>query len=211
MSAYSRHKPGFYLVNGITLYRLLASFVLLFLVATGREETFKWMLAISFFTDAIDGPLARRFHTVSPAGARLDSIADDLTIVSAIVGMIVFKPSFITEELTLVVILAGLYLVQVFMALARYHKLTSFHTILAKVAAVFQGVFLILLFFLPEPPYILFYAAAVVTILDLVEEMILIWMLPVWQTDVRGIFWILRKRNTAGNRSQRADSSHGTR
>ena len=36
--------------------------------------------------------------------------------------------------------------------------------------------------------------AAIVTGLDLVEEIILILLLPKWETDVKGLFWVLRRR-----------------
>jgi hypothetical protein len=61
---------------------------------------------------------------------------------------------------------------------------------------MFQGSFLILAFFLPDPPEVLFYAAVAVTAIDLIEEIILVFMLPKWQVDVKGIYWVLRgKKN----------------
>src|SRR5688572_8384024 len=137
-------RSSFYIINAITLYRLLAAFVLLYFIITGKQQIFKWMLAISFITDAVDGFLARRFHVVSVIGARLDSIADDLTMLMAILGIIFFEPEFIRQELTMVLILTGLYLLQMILALVKYGKLTSFHTYLAKFAAVLQAVFVIL-------------------------------------------------------------------
>jgi CDP-diacylglycerol--glycerol-3-phosphate 3-phosphatidyltransferase len=55
-------RAPYYLINGITGYRMLAAPVLVWLIFTGNLDLFKWMLAISFFTDLIDGYLARRFH-----------------------------------------------------------------------------------------------------------------------------------------------------
>ena len=42
-------------VNLVTLYRTVAFPVLLVLVFADRWDWFKWMLALSFFTDSIDG------------------------------------------------------------------------------------------------------------------------------------------------------------
>lgn len=39
--------------------------------------------------------------------------------------------------------------------------------------AILQGVFLVLLFFLPNPHYELFYAATFVTVFELIEEIII--------------------------------------
>ena len=84
-------KRNYYLVNAITTYRLLASPILVILVFTEQYDAFKWMLAISFATDAVDGFLARRLNVISNLGSKLDSLADDLTIVAATIGVYVFK------------------------------------------------------------------------------------------------------------------------
>ncbi|HYD20610.1 MAG TPA: CDP-alcohol phosphatidyltransferase family protein, partial [Flavipsychrobacter sp.] len=88
----------------------------------------------------------------------------------------------------------ALFVSQIIMALVRYGKVSSFHTYLAKAAALLQGSFLILLFFLEEPPVILFYIATAVTALDLAEEMILVLLLPSWQADVKGLYWVLKEK-----------------
>ena len=190
------HKTGFYIVNGITVYRLVAAFFLLFLVVDGQPRLFKWMLALSFFTDAVDGFLARRWDVVTETGSRLDSIADDLTVLMGIVGMCVFLPDFVHSQLALIFILTGMYLLQLLLALLRYGKPTSFHTYLAKLAAVMQGVFLVLLFFLPQPVVGLFYLAAAITFLDLAEEIVLVLLLPQWKSDVKGLYWLKKAGKT---------------
>lgn len=182
------------MVNGITLYRLIAAPALLVLILTRQADVFKWLLVLSFFTDAIDGYLARKYKVVSVMGAKLDSIADDMTVVASLIGIFVLKPAFIKQEYLSLILLLALFVIQVTMALLRYRKTTSFHTYLAKLAAVCQAAFLILAFFLPDPPRILFYLAVVVTALDLIEESIMIWLLPEWEADVKGIYWILRRR-----------------
>jgi CDP-diacylglycerol--glycerol-3-phosphate 3-phosphatidyltransferase len=182
------------MVNAITVYRLVAAFLLLYLIIKKQEDIFKWFLAISFFTDAIDGYLARKYKAVSVMGSKLDSIADDLTILMAIIGVFVLEPGFIGHELPWVFVLLVLYFSQLILSLIRYHKLSSFHTYAAKVAAVLQGSFLILLFFLPEWPLWLFRIAAIFTIIDLVEEIILVLLLREWKTDVKGLYWVMRRK-----------------
>ncbi|MFZ1368859.1 MAG: CDP-alcohol phosphatidyltransferase family protein [Ferruginibacter sp.] len=191
----STHKKAWYVINGITLYRVVAAPFLLVLLFTGRYELFKWLLGLSFFTDLIDGFLARKFKVTSVAGTRLDSIGDDLTILVAMTGLFVMKPEFIKQEKVAFIILFALFLVQTIYAFIRYGKMTSFHTWLAKAAAIFQGVFLLLVFFTGEPNMILFYTAVLVTMLELIEEIILVYLLPVWQTDVKGIFQVFNKKN----------------
>ncbi len=181
------------LVNGITIYRIIAAPLLIFLVVYDKMDYFKWLLAVSFFTDAIDGYLARRFNVTSIAGARLDSIGDDLTVLAGTIGLIIFKFSFLKQEMFLLIFLLALFIVQTVFALFKYGKMTGFHTYAAKTAAVLQGMFLILLFFLPEPLYGLFYAAVMITALQLVEEIIIIFWLPEWEANVKGLYWINKR------------------
>ncbi len=196
----STHKKAWYVINGITLYRVIAAPFLLVLLFTGRYELFKWLLGLSFFTDLIDGFLARKFKVTSIAGTRLDSIGDDLTILVAMTGLFVMKPEFIKQEKIAFIILLALFLVQTIYAFIRYGKMTSFHTWLAKAAAIFQGVFLLLVFFTGEPNMILFYTAVLVTMLELIEEIILVYLLPVWETDVKGIYRLFKKKKQASRK-----------
>jgi len=188
-------KGSYYIVNGITLWRVIMAPLVIFLAFRHAGGWFKWLLAVSFFTDAIDGLLARKYRVISKAGSRLDSVGDDLTVLSAFVGMLIFKIDFVKQQLVILCILAGLWLLQLVLSLIRYRRMSSFHTWLAKCAAVLQAVFLLLLFFLPEPPYWLFYAAACVTILDLVEEIGMVLLLKDWKSDVKSIFPLLKGEN----------------
>lgn len=191
-------KKSRYIITGITLWRILMAPVIIFLAVKGLAHWFKWFLALSFFTDAIDGTLARRYHVTGKMGAKLDSIGDDLTILAAFVGMVIFQFDFVLKQLNVLIVLAALYVLQVTLALYRYRKLTAFHTYLAKAAAIFQALFLLGLFFWPGMPIGYFYTAAILTALDLVEEIILVLLLPKWEQDVRGLYWVMRR--ASGNK-----------
>jgi phosphatidylglycerophosphate synthase len=194
MGAIMKRIKKLYIINGITLYRMIAAPFLIYLILTHRFDIFKWLLLISFFTDAIDGYLARMYKITSAFGSRIDSIADDLTIIAAIVGIYVWHPTFIMYEIVPIAILLALYLVQNALALIRYRRLTSFHTYSAKIAAVLQGIFIVAYFFLPYPLYWLFYLAVIFTIIDLLEEIILILLIPEYRTDVKGWYWLKKEK-----------------
>lgn len=187
-------KLSYKIINGITIYRIIAAPLLIYLAYIKNLDIFKWLLCISFMTDLIDGYLARRFKVTSIIGSKLDSIGDDLTIVAAIIGAFVFRYQFIIEEIIPLLILLGLFIIQNTLAFIRYRKMTSFHTYLAKIGAILQGAFFILIFFFIEPLYFLFYTAAIITGLNLIEEIIMILMLPKWEANVKGIYWILKRR-----------------
>ncbi|MBW7914326.1 MAG: CDP-alcohol phosphatidyltransferase family protein, partial [Taibaiella sp.] len=101
---------------------------------------------------------------------------------------------FIQQQLVLIIVLLALLVIQTVMALVRYGKISSFHTYLAKIAALLQGSFLILLFFLPEPPLTLFYIASAVTIIEILEEMAMVIILPEWKANIHGLYWALKDR-----------------
>ena len=191
----NNHKQAWYVINGITFYRIIAApFLLVFLFAK-QYEVFKWLLGLSFFTDLIDGYLARKFQVTSILGTKLDSIGDDLTVLAGLIALFVLKLEFIKQHMIIFIVLLVLFLVQITYGFIRYKKMTSFHTYLAKTAALLQGVFLILVLFTEEPSLILFYVSAIVTMLELTEEIILIRLLPKWQANVKGIYWVLKKKN----------------
>ena len=79
-------KTSYYIINGITFYRMISSLLLLYFIISDQPDLFKWFLAISFFTDAIDGFLARYYHVTSIMGAKIDSIGDDLTVLMGLIG-----------------------------------------------------------------------------------------------------------------------------
>lgn len=187
------NKRIYHIVNGITLYRLLVAPLLFLLIITGRIDIFRWLLPLSFLSDALDGYLARRYKVTSVLGAKLDSIADDLTLLVAILGLFLLRPEFVIEQNAIIIPLLVLYLTQTALALFRYRKISGFHTYLAKGATVLQGAFLILVFF-TGPIDLLFYATALVTALDLLEEVVLVFLLPHWRANVKGLYWVWKKK-----------------
>lgn len=183
---------NYFIVNGITWVRVIAFPVLLLLIWWDRQDIFKWLLGICFFTDAIDGMLARKLKVASVFGTKLDSIGDDLTILAGVLGVWFFKQGFLHEQRWFIGTMLGLFALQTILAFFRYGRITSFHTILAKLAAILQGSFLILLFFTQEPFLPLFYAASFITTLELIEEIILVVLLKDWHTNIKGVYWAIR-------------------
>lgn len=176
------------------MYRLASAPFLLLLAATGQEAWFKWLITFSFFTDAIDGPLSRKYKVTSVFGARLDSVADDATVLVSTIALWFVQPDFFYENWMVIAALLALFGIQTAAALIAYGKVTSFHTYLAKCAAVAQAGFFISAFFGFQFSQWLFVLAALITALQLIEEIILVVLLPEWQADVKGLYWTLRSR-----------------
>lgn len=194
------HRNSYYIVNGITLYRLIAAPFLILLIINGNVALFKWLLPFSFFTDMVDGYLARKYQTISKFGAIIDSIADDLTVAAGVIGVFVIAPEFVREQRAWIIVMFAMYLFETFYSLYKYKRISGFHTYTAKVGALVQGTYLILFFWISDMPLFFFYLAAGITILDLVEEILLVYFVESWQTNVRGIYWVLKtKARTSSN------------
>ena len=194
----SLHPRPYYLVNAITLYRIVTIPVLGWLLYTRQDVLFNWGVTISFFTDLIDGFLARRFHVTSIAGTKLDSIGDDLTVAMALTGLIVRHPEFIRTHWVILCVLAVVFLLQLGYAFYRYGRMSNFHTWLAKTAALLQGCFLILTFFTGQPSVLFFYMATSITLLELTEEILLVHALPEWKVNVHSILHVRKEQNRNG-------------
>lgn len=182
------------LVNLITLYRIVTSPLLLVLACTHQLDIFKWLLLASFLTDAFDGYLARKYKATSILGAKLDSIGDDLTILVSAIAVYIVYPEFFQKKKIIILTLIVLFFVQLLYSLYKYKRPTSFHTLLAKAAAIMQAGFLLSLFFFESIFYPLFYIASIVTALELIEEIIMVFMIKEWRNDVKGLFWLLKNR-----------------
>jgi phosphatidylglycerophosphate synthase len=183
------------LVNAISFFRVIAFPLLIALLFHHDLQTFKWLILACFLTDALDGFLARKLNVTSILGSRLDSLGDDLAVFASFLGVIVFRRDFLAEQWMPIALMWTLFLFQVLFAIFKYRKATSFHTYGAKLATIFQGTFLCSLFFLDNTVYPLFYATTIATCLELIEEIIMVAVLPSWRADVRGLYWALKLKS----------------
>ncbi len=80
----------------------------------------------------------------------------------------------------------------------KYGKATAFHTYLAKLSALVQGIFILWALFL-GPIYPMFYAMIVLGFLETIEEITLIFMYDDWVSDIKGVYWALRDKKISKN------------
>ena len=186
--AWLRHVP-----NVLSGARALAVPVLLVLAFLGRETAYTWVLIPALLSDIFDGWIARAFGLESKLGATLDSVADSLMLFVSVYGIWVFHPEVIREHAWLCGTAVGLWALEDVLALARYGRLSSFHTYLSKVVANLLGFFIGWLFLFGFEPWML-YLAAGTSIVASLEELALLRVLPEWRADVRGLWWVLRER-----------------
>jgi len=172
--------------------RLLAAPVLVGLALSHYERTFTWLLIAALASDILDGWIARRFKLQSRLGAMLDSAADVTTLLSAAFGIAVFHPAVWREhELAIELVLGG-WIIECALALLRYGCLSSFHTYASKAAGYALGFFVATLFAISFIGW-LFYLAVALSVLSTAEELLLLWQLPAWRANVRGLWWVVRE------------------
>ena len=194
MSADRRHPDWLAQVpNVLSGARAAAVPVLLVLALQGRETAFTWVLIPALLSDIFDGWIARKYGLESRLGAILDSVADSLMLFVSFYGIWVFHPDVIRGHAWLCGIAMGLWVLEDVLALARYRRLSSFHTYLSKVVANLLGFFIGWLFLFGFEPWML-YLAAGISIIASLEEIALLKVLPQWRADVRGLWWVLRER-----------------
>ena len=180
------------LPNLISGYRLVMAPVLLVFAFLGYRDLFAWGLLVSLLSDALDGFLARRFGLTSKKGSKLDSNADTLTFVAGIVGIFVFEMGFVREQLLFILLIFGLFIVELLLSYWKYGGVSSFHTYLGKSAACLLSIFVVSLFFFGFIGWF-FYLATVVAVLGYLENIILVLRFPKWKSNVRGLYWVLKK------------------
>src|SRR5215475_12339709 len=116
------------LPNLLSGLRLALVPALLALAWNGRPTAFLWLFAFSLSTDLFDGYLARRFRSTSEVGAKLDSWGDLATYaVFPLCAWWLFRDK-VLDQLGFVV--AGLFgfVAPTLVGLAKYRRLTSYHT-----------------------------------------------------------------------------------
>jgi phosphatidylglycerophosphate synthase len=91
-------------------------------------------LLVAGATDFLDGYLARLLKQESSAGARLDSLADNLLLGSAMAWIELLHPEILRENTALVVVTFAIYLASLAVGLIKFHQLGNLHLYSSKVA-----------------------------------------------------------------------------
>jgi phosphatidylglycerophosphate synthase len=185
-----RHVP-----NLVTGARLVAVPVLLLLAFVQDGKLFGWLLVAALLSDIADGVIARSLRLESPLGAMLDSTADALLFPVAAYGVWVFHRQVVDDHGFALLAVLACWLGEYVAALWRYGKFSSFHTYLDRIAAYALGIFVGWLFLFGFQPIVM-WVAIVTAIAASVEEFLLLWRLPAWRSNVRGLWWLLREQRT---------------
>ncbi len=183
--------------NALSVVRLLLVPVLYLLAMQGMHAEFLGVLVVSFLTDLVDGPIARRLNQISDIGAQLDSWADFAVYVSLPIWGAWLWPEVMRIQRPYITTVLASYIAPVIIGVIKYGRLPSLHTYGAKASAVCVGVSAILMFgFGVYWPFRLCLPLAVVTAAD---EIVAITALRSWRPNVRTCWHALRLRRTGND------------
>jgi phosphatidylglycerophosphate synthase len=178
--------------NLLSLFRLVAAPLLLYLAWIGAAELFLGLLAISLLSDALDGYLARRWHQESELGTRLDSWGDLANYLLVPLCAWWLWPEIIRREFVIFWLVVANFTVPLLIALLKFHQIPSYHTWSAKFAAVLMvpAIYLLFLEITSWP----FRVAAITQLLMAIEEIAITLYLKRLQSNVRSLWHLLQQQ-----------------
>lgn len=176
-----------------SLSRIITFPIVIILILMDLRHVTAWFYVIMFSTDFIDGFFAYFYNMEGKRRALLDSVGDILYLLAGLYGFYVFENEFFIEHLNWIVFVALLYVIELAVSLFKYGRPSFFHTYLAKIATGFQVIFISYMFFF-HASALIFYMAIFFSILEVVEEVIMIFNIRKWRANVKGIWDAARKK-----------------
>jgi CDP-diacylglycerol--glycerol-3-phosphate 3-phosphatidyltransferase len=180
------------LPNFISLYRLLAFPVILFMALTGRESWFVILLCISLVSDVLDGNIARFFKLQTHFGAALDNLADICTYAMALLGLFIFKWTEIEPHAWILYVFLGIFVLSYIVSFVRFGKIPGLHLYSAVSAGYIQSIFFFVLFVFGFYPWI-YYLAVGWGAVAYTEKIFVLLKLDDIKIGVKGLYWLMKK------------------
>jgi CDP-diacylglycerol--glycerol-3-phosphate 3-phosphatidyltransferase len=180
--------------NLISLYRLLAFPVILFLALTGRELWFVIFLCISLVSDVLDGNIARYFKLQTNFGAALDNLADICTYAMALLGLFLFKWTEIEPHAWILYLFLTVFILSYLVSFYRFGKIPGLHLYSAVSAGYIQSTFFFVLFVFGFYPW-MYYLAVGWGVIAYIEKIFVLLRLDDIKIGVKGLYWLIKKGN----------------
>jgi S-adenosylmethionine-diacylglycerol 3-amino-3-carboxypropyl transferase len=179
--------------NILSMYRLLSTPFLAWVIFQGYEEIFAIWFFINLLTDIADGYIARRYQLQTEEGAKLDSMADMLSYVIALYGIVSFHSYLLTDSILFWVYI-GIFVIAAVLPMIKYkNSVGGLHLWSAKIGGYVQGIFFCFLFLIGYTPW-LFYAAMAIGIWTELEAIIIHLLSPTPLTNAKSLFHFLKGR-----------------
>ena len=181
--------------NAISLYRLAAFPLIMYLALTGREFWFVVFLCASLVSDILDGNIARFFKLQTRFGAALDNLADLFTYAMALLGIFLFKWNEISPHAWVLYVFLGIFILSYIIAFYRFGKIPGLHLYGAVTAGYIQGIFFFVLFVWGFYPW-MYYLAVGWGILAYLEKILVLLYTNDIRPGIKGMYWLLQKKHS---------------
>ena len=182
--------------NQITLVRLSLLPIMWFLILKGYPLYYVGiLLIICGITDALDGYLARKLNQVTELGSRMDSWADNLLLISAILWTALRMSEIFTENLFLMLTALGFYGIFLLVGAVKFHRFANLHLYLSKVATLLAYLFLVHALLTGKYSRSFFIFTASVSILSNIEGITIQLILPQVDEHMRSIIFLCLKED----------------
>ncbi|HUF37964.1 MAG TPA: CDP-alcohol phosphatidyltransferase family protein [Anaerolineales bacterium] len=129
-------------------------------------------LILAGLTDILDGLAAKLLNQVSESGSKLDSVADFLVFLSAIIWIAMFRPEIISDHSTLASAAVLINLASLLVGWRKFRRFANLHLYSSKAAAAAAYIFFIHAFLIGDHRG-LFYLATGLYILSSIEALVL--------------------------------------
>jgi len=183
--------------NALSFYRLLAFPVILYLAIAGYEQAFAVLIVINLLSDVLDGLLARLLNQQTEFGAKIDSIADMGTYFLVFLGIGLFKWDDFAPHILSFGTFIALLILALLLSVIKFGRFPSLHLYSWKIGGYIQGTFFVILFvFGFFTPF--YYIMIVWGILAFLEHIVIQLIIPEMRTNARGLYWVLKERQTKG-------------
>lgn len=129
--------------NLISAYRLCVLPFIIYTIIQGNNHLFFILIGINFFSDWLDGIIARRFNLQTQLGADLDSAGDLGTYLVCAIGFYFLESNFVSEHQLSLILAIIIYSLPYIFSYFKFKKLPSFHLYSSKVTAYLSALFVI--------------------------------------------------------------------
>ncbi len=168
--------------NVISLLRIASVPVLLILAWYQFPITFLILFAIALATDALDGYFARKLNQITELGTKLDTWGDTAMYFTAPICGYWLWPDLVNKDLITILIFWIAFIIPIIVAVSKFGRMPSYHTILAKINTILLS-FAVLIWFIFQFPW-LFRFAVFLEILVMIEYIAITIYLKEWRGNI---------------------------
>jgi phosphatidylglycerophosphate synthase len=180
--------------DAITWLRLFVLALIWWFALHGQGGIVAIGLLLAGVTDALDGFVARRTGSASPAGATRDLVADALLLLSAAAWIALLHPEIVRDNVALLAGSLSIYLASLAVAWVRFHRLPNLQLYSSKAAGGLLYAFALITLISGRYDRLLLVVAVCVLIVSSIETLAWLLLFPDRGAEVRSLLLLRRRR-----------------